>query len=73
MQFDRIIITAAVPDIPEIIIGQLRQNGLAVAPVGGEYSQELIVYEKTKTGLSKKTACGCRFVKLIGKYGFNET
>jgi protein-L-isoaspartate(D-aspartate) O-methyltransferase len=73
MQFDRIIITAAVPDIPEIIIGQLRLNGLAVAPVGGEYSQELIVYEKTKTGLSKKTACGCRFVKLIGKYGFNET
>ena len=72
-EFDRIMITAAVPHIPEPLVEQLCENGLIVAPVGGEFSQDLVVCKKVKGRLQSKFICGCRFVKLIGKYAFGET
>ncbi len=71
-QFDRIIVTAAVPHIPDPLNDQLKEGGLLVAPVGGQYSQELIVAKKHNGLLTTKTLCGCRFVKLIGQYGYPE-
>ena len=71
-QFDRIIITAAVPKIPQPLIDQLKEGGLLVAPVGGEYTQDLIVAKKDSGRLTTKTICGCRFVKLIGQYAHGE-
>jgi len=70
--FDRIIITAAVPQPPEPLVKQLKNGGLLVGPVGGEFSQDLLVYEKLQDKLQSRLVCGCRFVKLIGKYGFTE-
>ena len=69
-KFDRVIITAAVPQPPDPVLKQLRDAGLLVAPVGSKHTQELIVYEKQTAGPREKFVCGCRFVKLIGKYGF---
>jgi protein-L-isoaspartate(D-aspartate) O-methyltransferase len=71
-QFDRIIVTAAVPDIPEPLKNQLKEGGLLVAPVGGQWKQELIVSKKRTGLLSTETICGCRFVKLIGQYAHDE-
>jgi protein-L-isoaspartate(D-aspartate) O-methyltransferase len=71
-QFDRIIVTAAVPDIPEPLKDLLTDGGLIVAPVGGKYTQELVVARKHKGRLAEKTVCGCRFVKLIGQHGYTE-
>lgn len=71
-QFDRIIVTAAVPDIPEPLKDLLTEGGLIVAPVGGQWTQELIVAKKHKGRLATKTLCGCRFVKLIGQHGYSE-
>jgi protein-L-isoaspartate(D-aspartate) O-methyltransferase len=73
MLFDRIIITAAIPKIPLTLTSQLKNNGLLVAPVGGPICQELLVVEKNGDKLKSKNVCSCRFVKLIGKYGFTET
>ena len=73
MEFDRIIVTAAMPQVPETLKNQLCETGLLLAPVGQEFSQDLIVYEKKKNKLQSKTICACRFVKLIGKHGFNES
>lgn len=70
--FDRIIVTAAIPKIPIALTDQLAEGGVLVAPVGGEFSQNLIVYEKRQNQLHEKFVCGCRFVKLIGEYGFDE-
>ena len=72
MEFDRIIITAAVPHIPEVLTDQLKSNGMILAPVGNEYSQELIAYKKTESGLTQNLICPVRFVKLIGKNAFDE-
>lgn len=70
--FHRILVTAASPDIPEVLISQLtHQNGLICIPVGSEYgNQELIVGEKYQGNFKTVKKCDVRFVPLIGKYGF---
>jgi len=71
-EFDRIIVTAAMPEIPATLTRQLKNNGLLVAPIGGPIYQDLVLVEKKDGVLYRKTFCACRFVKLIGKYGFDE-
>jgi protein-L-isoaspartate(D-aspartate) O-methyltransferase len=71
-QFDRIVITAAASGMPGPLLEQLKTGGLAVAPLGADYVQELVVMKKTDSGLKTRTVCGCRFVKLIGKFGYAE-
>jgi protein-L-isoaspartate(D-aspartate) O-methyltransferase len=68
--YDRVIVTASAPAIPETLYEQLKPGGLIVAPVGDESSQELVVLEKTPAGPRFTPLCGCRFVKLIGKAGW---
>ena len=70
--FDRIIITAAVPKMPEPLVEQLAQGGLIVGPVGCGAVQELVVGRKRKGGIAETVICSCRFVRLLGKYGFEE-
>jgi protein-L-isoaspartate(D-aspartate) O-methyltransferase len=70
--FERIIITAAVPKMPQPLVEQLAEGGVIVGPVGFSGIQELRVCEKKQGRISGRTACDCRFVKLLGKYGFDE-
>ena len=70
--FDRIIITAAVPKVPEPLVKQLANGGLIVAPVGYEAVQQLVVCEKRADKFIERLICGCRFVKLLGEYGFEQ-
>jgi len=72
MQFDRIIVTAALPDIPDTLRNQLKEGGLIVAPVGGQWTQELVVARKHAGHLATTPLCGCRFVKLIGQHAYSE-
>lgn len=71
-QFDRIMITAAVPKIPQPLLEQLKEDGLIIAPVGGTGVQELIAAEKKAAHITKRFICDVRFVKLLGEYGFEE-
>jgi protein-L-isoaspartate(D-aspartate) O-methyltransferase len=68
--FDRIILTAAVPDIPGPMADQLAERGRLVAPVGGMTAQQLILAEKYAGTLVETTICNCRFVPLLGACGF---
>ena len=70
--FDRIMVTAAVPKIPEPLVEQLIDDGLIIAPIGPAGVQELIVCQKKKGKIIERGICGCRFVKLLGKFGFDE-
>ena len=70
--FDRIIITAGVPEIPEPLVEQLADGGLVVAPVGGRTVQGLVACEKKGDKLISRTICDVRFVRLIGKHGFEQ-
>ena len=68
--FDAILVTAGSPDIPQPLIDQLATGGRLVIPVGDAFVQELFRVTKTETGVKKEDLGGCRFVKLIGKYGW---
>ena len=68
--FDAIIVTAGAPDIPQPLVDQLKAGGRMAIPVGDAYTQDLIRVTKTEDGIEKEDFGGCRFVKLIGKYGW---
>ncbi len=70
--FDRIIITAASPEIPEPLMEQLGMNGILVIPVGTRLSQQLLKITKTDQGLKEEHHTPCIFVPLIGEYGWKE-
>jgi len=70
--FDRIIVTAACPDVPKPLLDQLKINGIIVIPIGNPYLQEMNVIEKTEDGIKRNTIGSFMFVPLVGKYGFKE-
>jgi protein-L-isoaspartate(D-aspartate) O-methyltransferase len=70
--YNGIIVTAGAPQIPEPLIEQLAENGRIVIPVGDSFSQGLVLGEKIKGRLITKTICGCVFVPLVGKYGWQK-
>jgi protein-L-isoaspartate(D-aspartate) O-methyltransferase len=53
--FDRIILTAAPPEVPRTLLNQLKPGGRLVAPEGSSvFGQELVVVDKTPDGRLKK-------------------
>jgi protein-L-isoaspartate(D-aspartate) O-methyltransferase len=71
--YNGIIITAATPEIPRPLIGQLAEGGILVAPVGGHDVQDLITLHKTGGSCAQESHGGVRFVPLIGKHGWEDT
>jgi protein-L-isoaspartate(D-aspartate) O-methyltransferase len=68
--FDRIIITAGCPKIPDILIEQLKERGIIVAPVGDIGTQKLVKCKKIKGNLDCEDLGLFRFVPLKGKFGW---
>ena len=68
--YDRIIVTAGSPRIPESLLKQLRDPGKLLIPVGGRMLQELKLVEKKKGKSSTRNLGGCVFVPLIGEEGW---
>ncbi len=69
--FDRIIVTAAAPRVPEPLLEQLAPGGRLVAPVGSRYSQVLVVVDKLDDGrIVQRSDIEVLFVPLVGEYGF---
>lgn len=68
--YDRIIVTAAAPRIPDSLVKQLKDNGKMLIPVGGRMFQELLLIEKKDDKIHEKKLGGCVFVPLIGEEGW---
>ncbi len=68
--YDKIIITAACPKIPEELIDQLNEGGIIVAPVGDLFTQVMIKATKKYGKLEEKKIGYFRFVPLKGKKGY---
>ncbi len=64
--FDRIIVTAAPPEIPQALVDQLAVGGIMVAPVGTAY-QEIVIITKTPGGVAQKRTIPVRFVPMVGR------
>lgn len=70
--FERIMITAAVPAIPEPVVDQLADGGIMIAPIGPSGVQRLMAWERTGEKINERFICDVRFVKLIGEHSFEE-
>jgi protein-L-isoaspartate(D-aspartate) O-methyltransferase len=69
-EFDRILIAAGAPVVPsQLLMGQLREGGIAVLPVGNDDRQMLVKVVRTGEKLATEEICPCRFVKLVGAEG----
>jgi protein-L-isoaspartate(D-aspartate) O-methyltransferase len=68
--FDAILVTAGSPQVPPPLVDQLAMGGRLVIPVGDRYSQTLTRVRRTPDGLKHEYLGGCRFVKLIGRHGW---
>jgi protein-L-isoaspartate(D-aspartate) O-methyltransferase len=70
--FDGIIVTAGAPQIPDVLIDQMGEGGRLVVPVGNQHTQELIKIFRDDQNIRQINLGGCRFVKLVGEYGWKE-
>ena len=70
--FDAIIVTAGSPELPRPLIAQLSIRGRIVLPIGNERSQMLKRFRRTASGLQEEGMGDCRFVKLLGRYGWPD-
>jgi len=70
--FARILIAAGAPAVPVPLFQQLAEGGRMVVPIGEAQSQTLHLVEKVDGQMRTSTDCGCVFVKLVGRYGWEE-
>jgi protein-L-isoaspartate(D-aspartate) O-methyltransferase len=68
--FDAIVVTAAAPGIPPPLAAQLAEGGRLVIPVGTPDEQRLLRVDKHGSALNTRELYHCRFVPLIGQYGW---
>ena len=70
--FDKILVTAAAPEIPKTLLEQLSVGGLLVIPVGGSEGQKMLRIKKTAPGkFEKEVLDNFRFVPFTK--GINRT
>ncbi len=68
--YDRVLVTAAAPDVPEPLLEQLKTGGVLVIPVGGlRFYQTLVRIRKRDGKVLRENLGGVAFVPLVGKHG----
>jgi protein-L-isoaspartate(D-aspartate) O-methyltransferase len=68
--YDRILVTAGAPAIPDPLLHQLISHGILVIPVGRADWQELQVVQKEARTLHTQSLGRCAFVPLVGEKGW---
>ena len=64
--FDAIILTAAPPEVPEPLLGQLAEGGRLIAPVGIDFQQLALIRQKGGK-LARENLLPVRFVPMTGQ------
>ncbi len=71
--FDRILITAAAPKIPNSLFKQLEIGGRMIVPVGGRFMQDMkLIVRKLDNKMQVLDKGRCVFVPLIGSEGWKD-
>ena len=70
--FDRIIVAAAAPEVPEPLVQQLARGGRMVIPIGPEGSQRLARVTRKGTSVQIEDCGGAEFVPLVGRFAWKE-
>jgi protein-L-isoaspartate(D-aspartate) O-methyltransferase len=70
--FDRIIVAAAAPAVPEPLVQQMARHGRMIIPVGPEGNQRLARVTRVGTGTQIEDCGAAEFVPLVGRFGWKE-
>jgi len=70
--YDAVVISAAAPCIPRPLIQQLKIPGYLVFPMGEKELQTLVRVRKDAEGIREEYLADCHFVKLRGRYGWED-
>ena len=70
--YDRIVVTAAAPFVPQHLVAQLVVGGILVIPVGSQERQQLLAVHKTSFEPQITLLGNCVFVPLVGEEGWHE-
>jgi len=70
--YDRIIVTAAAPRVPQALLDQLADAGRLVIPVGSEREQTLTLVKREQGRVIETPRIPVRFVKLIGDQAWSQ-
>ena len=70
--YDAILVAAAAPKIPEPLREQLSEGGRLIVPVGAEDHQHLLLVTRHGNEYTTERREGCRFVPLVGRYGWQD-
>jgi len=70
--FDRIIIAAAAPEVPQPLVQQLARTGIMVLPIGSGKNQRLARVRRVGTGVQIEDCGEAEFVPLVGRFGWKE-
>lgn len=71
--FDKIIVTAGAPVIPNALVDQLADGGILVIPVGDREKQKMIRIRRKGSSLLKEEYDNFAFVPLLGEEGWEKT
>jgi protein-L-isoaspartate(D-aspartate) O-methyltransferase len=70
--YDAVVISAAAPCIPRPLVEQLKIPGYLIFPMGEEELQTLVRIRKDRAGIREEYLGDCHFVKLTGRYGWED-
>ena len=70
--YDAILVAAGAPSAPPPLLDQLAPGGRLVVPVGDEQAQTLVRITRNRAGFKEEPLGECKFVKLMGKYGWRD-
>ncbi len=71
--YDKIIVTAGAPAVPQALVDQLAIGGILVIPVGDSERQKMITIQKIdEQKLIKKEHNYFSFVPLVGEQGWKK-
>ncbi|MFF4778543.1 protein-L-isoaspartate(D-aspartate) O-methyltransferase [Microtetraspora fusca] len=71
--YDAVLVSAAYPEVPAPLAGQLRIGGRLVQPIGTGGQEEVVLFERVPAGLERRQVLTlARFVRLHGRYGYPQ-
>jgi len=68
--YNRILVAAASPEVPQALLDQLAEGGQLVIPVGSRSIQQLEVWRRTGQQFSHQKSVEVCFVPLRGRFGW---